>query len=81
MMQKDWFPFFSMLFWLFTKVTGLYMILLGLGGVGAQVISFDFWSLLLWGLAPIAVGYVILSTEIVFDLAAAEQRRRQSVAK
>ncbi len=81
-MQKDWFPFFSMLFWLFTKLAGL-----GLFVIGLQVmitlfqIEFRFGTLLFGALTPMAMGGVLLVTEIVFDLATAEMKRRQAVAK
>ena len=66
---------------LFTKLTALYMILIGLGVLATQLRDFNFWTFLLGALAPIAIGYLLLATEIVFDLATAEQRRRQSVSK
>jgi hypothetical protein len=75
-MQKDWLPFFSMLFWFVTKVTGLYMVTWGLFGLGASLGSgFSFWSLL-FGVLPIVLGYFLVVTDLVLDLATAEQQRR-----
>lgn len=81
-MQKDWFPFFSMLFWCFTKIFGLSLAVGGLWGIaGSFTGGFSFFPLLFTGLMPVAVGGIMLTTEIVFDLATAEQRNRQTLAK
>lgn len=81
-MQKDWFPFFSMLFWCVTKVFGLSLTIAGLWGIaGAFVGGFSFWGLLFTGLVPLVLGGVALATEIVFDVATGEMKNRQSVAK
>lgn len=81
-MNKDWFPFFSMLFWLFTKLSGLSFALVGIWGlVTMSQLGFQFGLFLFGVLTPLALGFVLLVTEIVFDVATAEMRRRQSVAK
>lgn len=78
-MNKDWFPFFSMLLWAFSKVLGLTMMLVGLQGLATMLaVEFRFGQLLLAVLAPIALGWVLLTTELVFDLATAEMRRRMA---
>jgi hypothetical protein len=78
-MHKDWFPFFSMLFWCATKLIGVAMLLSGLTALSLMLINgFNFWQLLLSVLAPIAIGWFTLSTELLFDLGTAEMRRRLS---
>jgi hypothetical protein len=82
MQMTNWFPFFSMLFWCVTKVMGL-----GLAYVGLQVVclnfsaGFSFTGLLFNGLVPLALGALLLLTEIVYDMATNEMRQRSSVAK
>ncbi len=81
-MNKDWFPFFSMLFWWSTKVAGLALCGSGMWILIAQfTMEFRFVSFLVAGLVPIAAGGLLLCTEVVYDLATAEMRRRQAVAK
>jgi hypothetical protein len=82
-MQKDWFPFFSMLFWCGSKLFGLGLAITGLWGTAAAFTAheFSFWALLLGGLVPVGLGGVLLVTEIVFDAATAEMKNRQSLAK
>jgi hypothetical protein len=81
-MQTDWFSCFSMAFWAFTKVAGLFMALFGLQMLaGLLQHGFHFWTFLFLVITPLVLAYVLLVTEIVFDLATAEMRRRQSVAK
>lgn len=80
-MAKDWFPFFSMLFWCATKLVGLSLFVTGLIGLGTLIGGFTFWRLILIVAVPLVIGYLLLSTEYFFDLATAEQRRRQSSAK
>ena len=80
-MNNDWLPFFSMLFWFATKLAGLGLFVTGLVGLGTTLISgFDFGRLLFVVALPVVIGYLLLKTEIVFDLALAEQRRRQKRA-
>lgn len=82
-MNKDWFPFFSMLFWLVTKVVALCLALFAFSVLATMLSmeAFRFWQFLFTVLAPLALGYFLLTSEVVFDLATAEMRRRQSVAK
>lgn len=76
-MNKDWFPFFSMLFWCFTKLAGFGFLAVGLTALTAQLaIDFAFRQLLFAALLPIAIGGFLLVTDTVYDLATAEQRRR-----
>lgn len=78
-MNKDWFPFFSMTLWLISKVIGLTMVILGLQALATMfAVEFRFGQLLLAVLAPIAIGWLMLTTELVFDLATAEMRRRMA---
>lgn len=80
--MQNWFPFFSMLFWCVTKVMGL-----GLAYVGVQVLvmqlstDFTFMGFLFGALVPLALGALMLLTEIVFDLATAEMRSRHATVK
>lgn len=76
-MTKEWFGFFSALLWCCTKVAGLGLFVTGLIGIGSALIGgFDFWRLLLLVALPFALGYLLLKSEFVYDLATAEQRRR-----
>ncbi len=78
----DWFPFFSMLFWCVSKVAGLVLLLFGLLALGTMLLhGFNFWQLLLTVALPAVLGFVVLSTEVVHDLATAELTRRQSRRK
>lgn len=78
-MDKNWFPFFSMMFWFVTKVIGLVSFL-----YGAYALAFVFtfgegWFgrfLFSFGL-PAALGFVLLATDLVHDLATAAMRGRQ----
>lgn len=80
-MQKDWFPFFSMLFWCVTKISGLTLGIMGMWGLASLARGFEFLWLLFAVLVPLGLAFVLLMTEIVFDLATAEMRGRQAVAK
>ncbi len=80
-MNKDWFPFFSMMFWVLTKIAGLFMAIFALQMLTVLIRGFDFWAFLFLVITPLALAFVLLVTEIVFDVATAEMRRRQSVAK
>jgi hypothetical protein len=80
-MNKDWFPFFSMLFWVMTKITGLWLAVFGLQSLAMLLRDFNFWAFLFLVITPLVLAFVLLVTEIVFDVATAEMRRRQSVAK
>lgn len=78
-MNKDWFPFFSMLLWAVGKILGLVMMLAGLQALATMLaVEFRFGQLLLAVLAPIGIGWLLLTTELVFDLATAEMRRRMA---
>lgn len=77
-MNKEWFPFFSMMFWFVTKAIGLSMVLVGVTSLaGMFAVGFNFWQLVLAVLVPVALGWFLLVTDMVFDMATAEQRRRQ----
>jgi len=81
-MHDDWFPFFSMLFWCCTKLAGLSLFVTGLIGLGTTLLAgFDFWRLLLAVALPLVVGYLLLAKDFLYDLAIAEQRRRQAKAR
>ena len=81
-MHKDWFPFFSMMFWLLTKLAGFLCAMLGIWALAAMSqTGFVFFGFLVGVLVPLALAFVLLVTEIVFDVATAEMRRRQSVTK
>lgn len=82
-MQKDWFPFFSMLFWVATKLVGLQQAIQAIFAVPAwwSMSGFQFVSLLFSVLLPAIVALVLLATETIFDLATSEMRGRQAVAK
>ena len=81
-MDKDWFPFFSMVFWVMTKIVGLFMGIFALQMLAGLLHGgFDFWAFLFLVITPLGLAFVLLATEILFDLATAEMRRRQSVAK
>ncbi len=77
--MQNWFPFFSMMFWFVTKVTGL-----GLAYVGVQVlvlqvsVGFTITGFLFGALVPLALGALMLLTEIVFDLGTAEMKSRHA---
>lgn len=79
-MGKDWFPFFSMLFWYATKVAGLVLFLTGLIALGTLLIGGgrDSWfgSLIATVALPFVVGFLLLKTELLFDLGTEEMRRR-----
>lgn len=79
-MHKDWFPFFSMLFWCATKLLGLGVMMTGLGLVYALFAVFSLWGVVTT-LATLAVGWVLLATEVAFDIGSAEMRRRLSAPK
>jgi hypothetical protein len=81
-MNKDWFPFFSMMFWLFTKLGGLAFAVTGVMALSTMTqMGFQFGFFLVAVLVPLGLAFVLLVTEIVFDLATAEMRRRNAVAK
>jgi hypothetical protein len=81
-MNKDWFPFFSMLFWVMTKIVGLFLAVFALNALGGMLgRGFEFSTFLFLVIVPLGIAFVLLVTEIVFDVATAEMRRRQSVAK
>ena len=81
-MENDWFPFFSMLFWCATKIAGLALFVTGLIGLGSTLIGgFDFGQLLLLVALPFVVGYVLLTSDIVYELGVAAQQRRRRAGK
>lgn len=78
-MDKDWFPCFSMLFWCFTKMVGLISFLYGAYALG-MVFSFGegwFGRALFMFALPAAVGFFLLTTDFVYDIATASMRSRQ----
>jgi hypothetical protein len=81
-MPTNWFPFFSMLFWCLSKLLGLSLVVAGLWAIaGLLAVEFSFRGFLFAGLVPLAAGFVILATEVVFDLATGEMKNRQTAAK
>lgn len=76
-MERNWYAFFSMFFWWCTKVLGLGLFVTGLLAIGVQIGNrFDFWILVTTGLLPASLGFLLIRTEVVFDLATNEQERR-----
>jgi hypothetical protein len=80
-MHKDWFPFFSMLFWFTTKVTGLALLMSGLMALMTMMNTAFSLMGLVSSIALLAAGWVLLSTEVLFDLGSAEMRRRLGAPK
>ncbi len=78
--MPNWFPFFSMLLWVCTKLAGLSLLLGGFLAFLALLRGFEFWALVNV-LLTAAAGLFLLTTELLFDLAIAEMQRRQAVAK
>ncbi|MBZ0151306.1 MAG: hypothetical protein K8J09_07210 [Planctomycetes bacterium] len=80
--MNNWFPFFSMLFWFVTKVTALVLMLIAFLGLTTMVATgFHVMTLLVGILLPGAAGFFLLTTDLVYDLGTAEQRRRQALDK
>ncbi|MBL8735424.1 MAG: hypothetical protein JNL12_03275 [Planctomycetes bacterium] len=76
-MHKDWYPFFSALLWFVTKAIGVVLLVFGLIALGPLfAVGFTFSGLVMTVLLPIALGWVVLTTEFLFDIATAEMRRR-----
>jgi hypothetical protein len=79
--MPNWFPFFSMLLWWCVKVSGLWLLLETFQAFQALLYgAFGFWpsvNVVLMG----GAGIVLLTTEVLYDLAVAEMQRRQAVAK
>ncbi len=81
-MTKEWFPFFSMLFWCCTKLAGLILLVSGLWALCTMLAAkFEFWPLLMMAVAPMGIGYFLLMSDFVYDLGSAEQQRRQRATK
>ena len=80
-MHKDWFPFFSMLFWFTTKVTGLVLLLYGMMALVLMMNTAFSLMGLVSSIALLAAGWLLLSTEMLFDLGSAEMRRRLNAPK
>jgi hypothetical protein len=77
-MDKDCFPFFSMLFWCFTKILGLVALIYGLTFIG-PLLSFGagwFQTLCMFGV-PAAAGLFLLTTDTVYDIATASMRGKR----
>lgn len=76
-MHKDWYPFFSALLWFVTKALGVLLLVSGLLALATLFATeFRFGSLVMAVLLPIALGWLVLTTEFLFDIATAEMRRR-----
>lgn len=76
--NKQWFGFFAALLWCCTKVAGLGLRVTGLPGLGSVLVGgFPFWPLVLPGALPIGLGLLLPKSDFVYDLATAEQVRRQ----
>ena len=79
--MTSWFPFFSMLFWLCTKIAGLSLMLFGFFAfLGMLNAGFDFW-LTVSAVLTVAAGGFVLTTELLYDLGVAEMQRRHAVQK
>jgi hypothetical protein len=81
-MDKDWFPFFSTLFWLLTKVAGMFMFLFGLYALGTVFMLSLGWLGWLWYLVfavglPTWIGFVLLKTDLLYDLATSAMASRR----
>ena len=80
-MDKDWFPFFSILFWFTTKVAGLIMFLYGLVALGTILSASGwlgvFWNLLFAAALPTALGFVVLKTDILYELGTGAMNARR----
>lgn len=77
-MDKDCYPFFSMLFWCATKLLGLWTLVTGLLNL-ASVFGHEGWfSRLVWLVAlPVAVGFFLLTSDFVYDAGTAVMRGRR----
>lgn len=75
-MNKDWFPFFSMLLWFVCKTTALSLLLLGFIALISMLSTrFEFWSFLFMAITPMAVGGFLLASDVLYELATAARRR------
>ena len=76
-MNKDWFPFFSMLLWFACKITALSLLLFGfVTMLGMLAVRFEFWNFLIMAVAPMAAGYVLLVSDVLHELGTRSQRAR-----
>lgn len=82
--NKDWFPFFSMLFWCVSKVAGLSLFLFGLSALCSVLLGvggFDgggwFWRLVLTAAMPMVIGLFFLKTDLLHDWATEAQRSKR----
>ena len=81
--SDDWFPCFSMLFWCCTKLAGLLLSLFGLYSVTWLVVGIGgegslFWRLVLTAVLPIVLGFAMLKSDLVHQIATEEVRRSRS---
>lgn len=78
-MNKDWFPFFSMLLWFVCKATALSLLLFGFVALISMLATrFEFWSFLFMAITPMAVGYFLLVNDVLYELGTAARRRSLS---
>jgi hypothetical protein len=82
-MNKDWFPFFSMLFWCVTKIAGLTLFVVGLYALGAFLINVGgegggwFWRLLATVALPLVIGWFLLKTDVLYEMGTEAMRNQQ----
>lgn len=77
--MNNWFPFFSMMFWFFTKLAGLMLFLFGLN-TGCMWIATgfgDFWRGLLSLAVPLVIGFLLLKSDLLYEIASENMRRQQ----
>jgi len=81
--NKDWFPFFSMLFWCATKIAGMVLFLFGLNvlvmsfGSGGGFSEGWFWRLVFMIAMPMVIGLVVLKSDLLYDWATEAQRQKR----
>lgn len=76
-MNKDWFPFFSMLFWCVTKTVGLVSLWNGLQWLGPTLaFGSGWWLTFMQFVVPVAFGIFLLITDVVYDMAVGAMQSR-----
>ena len=77
--MNPWFPFFSMLFWFVTKLAGLAFAGSGIWSLLAQLSTrFAAKPFLLMGIVPLALGWFLLASDWLHDLATAQQAKQRN---
>ena len=78
-MNKDWFPFFSMLFWCCTKLAGLALFVFGLNACGMWVASGfgELWRSLLAIAVPLVIGFLLLKSDLLYEIGTEGMRNQQ----